>query len=472
MGNKKILYKNFLWQYGERIAVQGFSFLVTILLARLLLPEEYGIISIASIFITLLEVFVTSGLGNALIQKVESDELDFSSVFYFNILLSCILYLILFLLAPYIAIFYKNSILTLIIRLMALRVIFGAYNTIQIAYVQKKMKFKLIFYSSLFSTFVASILSIYFAFKGFGVYALIIQYLSNAFLSTLIMFFLIPWKPKLIFSWVRLKVLLAFGSNLLLSAFLNTIFSEVKSFILGKKYTMSDLAFYDKGRQFPSLVYDNINTSISKVLFPIMANYQYDRVVLKKMMSKSMQVMAFILFPILCFMIGTAEYIIELLLTEKWLGAVPFLRIACVTYLFVLINTVFTNAINSVGRSDLHLKVEILNIVVGLIVLLLLMNRGAIYIALSITVSSLFCALYRFIIISKILNYSFLDFLIDIYKPVLFSFIMLIGLLYLNDIFSSLIFNFLFLFVVSSLFYFLASWLFNRSVFEYIYTRN
>lgn len=189
------------------------------------------------------------------------------------------------------------------------------------------------------------------------------------------------------------------------------------------------------------------------------------------MMSKSMSVMAFVLFPVLFFMIGTAEYIIELLLTEKWLGAAPFLKIACVTYLFVLINTVFTNAINSVGRSDLHLKVETLNIVIGIIVLLLLMNLGSMYIALSVTISSLFCALYRFLIVSRILDYSFLDFLLDTYKPFLFSFIMLAGLLYLKNTFSSLIGNFLFLFIVSFLYYFITSWFFNKSIIKYIYTR-
>lgn len=431
--HRNLLY-NFLWQYSERLLVQGLNFVVSLILARLLSPAEYGLISIALIFILLLEVFVTSGVGNALVQKKESDATDFSTMFYFNAVLSIFLYCIIFISAPCVAEFYGNEQLTIILRILSIRIVVGAFNTIQSAYVQKEMKFRKFFIASFWGTIVSAVLGVVLAYRGYGVYALIYQYLSNTIIVTIVLSFMISWKPQLLFSWTRLRSLLSYSWKLLMSGFLNVAFSELKSFVIGKKYTMSDLAYYDRGRQFPSLVYENINTSIGKVLFPVISESQDNLEIVKHIVKRSFQVMSFVLFPLLFLIFVNADLLVEILLTSKWLGAVPFLRVACITYMCVLVNTICTNAINSLGRSDLHLKVEYVNIAVGTLILLVVMNYGTIWIALSVTISALLSAIFRVYYVEKLIKYSFVELVKDVYLPISVSLLSVLMVFFINTL--------------------------------------
>lgn len=418
---KRNIVTSFLWQYGERLCSQGLTFIVTILLARLLSPKEYGVISIALVSIALLEVFVTSGLGNALVQKKNVESVDFSSVFWFNLFLSIVIYAFLFFLAPYIASWFEVDLLASVIQLMSIRVIFASFNTVQYAFVQRNMEFKKLFYAGLSGNLVSAVLGISMAYSGWGVYALVGQYLSNIIINTITLFCIIPWRPRLEYSKDHLIGLLSYGWKIFLAGFLNTVVTELKSIVISKKYSPADLALYDKGKQIPSLIYDNINTSVGKVLFPVIAKYQDDSYKVQFLMRKSMTVMAFVLFPLLLGLIGVAENLISFLLTEKWILSVPFLRIACVTFLFVLINTVFTNAINAIGLTKVHLYVEVISTILGVIILFSMMNFGAIFIALSVTFSSILSVLIRFYYIRKHLRYGLKSLLKDIYKPFLMS---------------------------------------------------
>lgn len=416
MASKFVLF-SFLWQYGERLTVQGISFLVTLVLARLLLPEEYGTISIVLIFIAILEVFVNSGLGVSLVQKKTINETDYSTVFYYSLLISIVLYAIMYYISPFIGDAYSSSELPLVLRLMSIRIIISSLSSVQSAKIQRELLFKLGFYSSLISTIASAILGISAAYKGLGVFALVIQYLSASFLNSFVLLFSLKWYPRLGFSYAAMKEMIGFGWKLLFSGLLNTIFAELKGFVIGTKYTPANLAFYDKGKQFPSLVYENLNTSIGKVLFPLMSQMQDDKGKIKNMISLSLKVLSYVLLPVLMILIATGEALISFLFSDKWLPAVPFLRIACVTYSFVILNTVFTNAINAVGRSDIHLKVEFANIAIGTLILLASMNFGTIYIALSVTVSSLLCALCRLYLCFILFQYSVIDFLKDYLLP-------------------------------------------------------
>lgn len=459
----KILY-SILWQYGERISVQGINFLVTIILARILLPNEYGIVSFASIFITLLEVFVISGLGNALVQKKDIEEIDFSTVFIFNFVLSLFLFVALFFFSPIISRLYNNSELIWVIRLMSIRIVISAFNTIQQAYVQKMLQFKVFFYAAFISSVISAIFGIIFAYNGFGVYSLVVQYLSASVINTITLSLFISWRPKLLFSLSRLFPLLNYGWKILLSGLLSTGFNELKGFLVGKKYTMSELAYYDRGKQFPSLVYENINVSLGKVLFPVMSVYQDDKLASKKLMRKSLKFMSFVLFPLLFSLISISDLVVKILLTDKWIGAVPFLQVACLTYMFVLFNTVFTNAINAFGRSDFHLKVEIINIVLGLILLLVLMNMGAIYIAISITISSLISAVIRFFLVRRLFSYSYFELCEDVLASCFNSLLVFVLLLLLDNITDNVYVLLLVKIIVAICVYMIASLLFNNGL--------
>lgn len=275
-GLVKSVTSNFFWRFAERILAQLVSLVVSTIIARLLLPKEYGIVAFVNIFITFANVFVTSGFGNALIQKKDSDETDFSSVFYMNLLIAIFLYLVIFVLAPIISNLYNYNGLTLVIRVMGLRLIVAAVNTIQHAYVAKKMQFKRFFWSTLIGTIISGVVGIVLAYNGYGIWALVAQYMTNTTIDTLVLFITVRWRPRLKFSLKSLKRLFPFGWKILISEIINTGYIEIRGIIIGLKYTSSDLAYYNKGQSFPKLMGANIETSMTSVLFPAMAKEQED----------------------------------------------------------------------------------------------------------------------------------------------------------------------------------------------------
>ena len=264
MKNNIVVLKNFFWRFAERCGAQLVTFVVSIVLARILTPEAYGTIALVTVFTTILQVFVDSGLGTALIQKKNVDNLDFSSVFYFNFIVCLILYAGMFFAAPYIAMFYEDISLTAIIRVLSLTIIISGVKGIQQAYVSCNMLFKRFFFSTLGGTVFSAFLGIGMAYKGYGVWALVAQQLSNTAIDTLILWLTVKWRPQKKFSWIRLKELLAFGWKLLASSLLDTIYNNLRNLTIGKIYSSSDLAYYNQGDKFPKVIITNINTSIDK----------------------------------------------------------------------------------------------------------------------------------------------------------------------------------------------------------------
>lgn len=260
-----------IWRFMERCGAQGVNFVVSIILARLLAPELYGTIALITVFTAILEIFVDSGMGNALIQKKDADDVDFSSVFYFNMLMCVVLYGVMFISAPYIAKFYKDSELTPIVRVMSLVLIISGLKNVQQAYVSRTMQFKRFFFATLGGTIVAAVVGIWMAYEGYGVWALVAQNLVNKVIDTTVLWFTVKWRPKLLFSIKRLKGLVSYGWKLLASSLLDTVYNNLRQLIIGKLYSSSDLAFYNRGKQFPNFVITNINTSIDSVLFPAMS---------------------------------------------------------------------------------------------------------------------------------------------------------------------------------------------------------
>lgn len=412
---------NFLWRLAERFGAQGVAFVVSIVLARLLAPEAYGTIALVTVFTQILNVFIDSGFGNALIQKKDADDLDFSTVFYFNIAICVLLYLGMFLAAPLIAKFYNDASLTPVVRVLSLTLIISGVKNVQQAYVSRTMQFKRFFFATLGGTIGAAVIGIAMAYFGFGVWALVAQQIFNATVDTLILWISVKWRPKWMFSWQRLKGLFSFGWKLLASSLLDTVYSDLRQLIIGKMYTKTDLAQYNRGKQLPDLLVNNIDTSINSVLLPAMSQVQDNPERVKNMTRRAMKTSTYVIAPVMMGLAFTAESVIHLVLTEKWLPCVPFLRIFCITYMFYPVNTTNLNAIKAMGRSDLFLKLETIKKVIGLIVLLGTMWFGVMAMAYSLLFTSITSQIINSWPNKKLLDYSYPEQIRDILPGILLA---------------------------------------------------
>ena len=369
-------------------------------------------------------MFVDSGLGTALIQKKDADDLDFSSVFYFNFFVCIVLYIGMFLAAPIIAGFYGDNSLIPIIRVISLTIVISGVKGIQQSYVSRNMLFKRFFFATLGGTIFSAFLGIGLAYAGFGVWAIVAQQLSNTAIDTLILWITVKWRPKRMFSWNRLKGLLSFGWKLLVSSLLDTVYNNLRNLIIGKFYSSADLAYYNQGDKFPKIIVTNINSSIDSVLLPTLANEQehIDRV--KSMTRRAIKTSTFIMAPLMMGLAFCATSIVKIVLTDKWLPCVPYLQIFCVTYMFWPIHTANLNAINAMGRSDYFLKLEIAKKAIGLILLLSTMRFGVMIMAYSLLISSITSQIINSWPNKKLLGYGYFEQLRDILPSVLIALFM------------------------------------------------
>lgn len=418
--NGKII-SNFIWRFAERSGAQLVTFIVSIVLARLLLPEDYGTIALVTVFTTIMQVFVDSGLGTALIQKKDADDLDFSSVFYFNFVVCIVLYLVMFFAAPFIASFYDIPELTPVVRVISLTIIISGIKGVQQSFVSRNMLFKRFFYATLGGTIFSAFLGVAMAYAGLGVWAIVVQQLSNTAIDTLILWITVKWRPKLIFSWNRLKGLLGFGWKMLCSSLLDTVYNNLRSLLIGKVYSSSDLAYYNEGKKFPNLIVTNINTSIDSVLLPAMSKEQDDKDRVKNMTRRSIMVSCYIMAPLMIGLSCCASNIVVVVLTDKWLPCVFFLQIFCITYMFYPIHTANLNAIKAMGRSDLFLKMEIWKKVIGMILLLATLFISVKAMAYSLLISTLVSMIINSWPNKKLLDYSLLEQMKDILPSILLA---------------------------------------------------
>lgn len=407
--NTRNIFSNLFWRFAERCGAQIVSFIVSIVLARILIPDDYGTVALVTVFTAILQVFVDSGLGTALIQKKDADELDFSSVFYFNFAVCIVLYVGMFIAAPYIAVFYDDETLISVIRVLSLTIVISGVKGIQQAYVSRHMMFKRFFFSTIGGTIFSAFLGIALAYAGFEVWALVAQQLTNTAIDTLILWLTVRWRPKLMFSWTRLKELLKFGWRLLVSALLDTCYSNLRNLIIGKLYSSSDLAFYNQADKFPKVIVTNINTSIDSVLLPTMSSAQDDRERVKNMTRRAIKTSTYVMAPLMMGMAFCAEPIVHLVLTDKWMPCVPYLRIFCITYMFWPVHTANLNAINAMGRSDWFLRLEIMKKAVGMMLLVSTMWFGVMAMTYSLLVGSVISQIINSWPNRKLLNYSYLD---------------------------------------------------------------
>lgn len=465
---KKDIMSNFIWRFLERCGAQGVTLIVSIVLARLLDPKVYGTVALVTVFTTIMQIFVDSGMGNALIQKKDADDLDFSSVFYFNVCMCSVLYLIMFFAAPFIASFYKMPELTSVIRVLSFILVISGVKNVQQAYVSRHLMFKKFFFATLGGTIGAAVVGILMAYLGYGVWALVAQMLFNAIVDTIILWITVKWRPKKMFSFNRLKGLFSFGWKLLVSALLETIYNNLRQLIIGKVYTKDDLAFYNNGEKYPQYLVNNINAAIDSVLLPTMSNEQDHPERVKSMTRRAIKTATFIIMPLMVGFAVCARPIISLLLTDKWLPCVPYLRIFCISCAFWPIHTANLNAIKAMGRSDLFLKLEIIKKIIGIIAIVSTMWISVMALAYSMLAISFISQVVNAWPNKKLLNYSYSEQIKDILPQIGLSLLMGIIVYSLSFLHLSALITLILQVPVGMIVYIIGSRFFHIESFEFI----
>lgn len=424
MDNRQKVFSNLIWRFMERFGSQAVSFVVSIVLARLLEPELYGSVALVLVIISILQVFVDSGMATALIQKKDTDDLDFSSVFYFNLGFCLLLYTGLFLAAPALSGLYGDLSLTPVIRVLGLSIVVSGVKNVQQAYVAKTMQFRRFFFATLGGTVFSAAVGISMAYLGYGIWALVMQQLLNAAVNTAILWLTVGWKPRRCFSLERLKGLVAYGWKILASALLDTAYLKLYQLVVGLKYTSTDLAFYNKGDQYPNLLVENINSSIDSVLLPVLSAEQDRGEQVREMTRRAVKTSTYLMFPMMAGLAVCARPFVQLLLTEKWLPCVPYMQIFCLMYAFYPLHTANLNAVKAMGRSDIFLKLEIIKKLISTVLLVASLSLGVYAIALSQLISCLIAAVINAWPNRRLLGYSFAAQLKDVLPALLLSGIM------------------------------------------------
>jgi O-antigen/teichoic acid export membrane protein len=358
------------WAFGERILAQLVSTIVGIVLARLLSPNEYGIISIVMIFINICNVFVTSGFGTALVRKITVDAEDYDTAFTMSFILSLILYALLFISSPYIAAVYGNEILSPVLRVLGLKIIISSLSNIQQAHVQREMAFRKFFFATITGTVLSCGVGLVMAFMGYGVWALVFQYLTNTVVDAIFLSLVSGWNPRLRFFAAKAKEIFTFGWKVLGANLISTAENDIRSLIVGYKFGSADLAFFDQGKKYPSLLITNINSAVDKVMLPALARVQENKEQYKSMLRKTVSMEMYLLTPFMLGFLAVAEGFVHVVLTDKWLAAVPFIQIFCIAYLTRPMETTFHQSLLALGRSGLVMAIiTVINIVAVISVL-------------------------------------------------------------------------------------------------------
>ncbi len=368
--------KGAMWTLMEKLSTQAVQFVVGMVLARLLTPNDYGTVSLTAIFFAIANVLVDGGFGNALIQKKDADDLDFNSVFYLNLFMSVLVYIALFFAAPWISVFYKTPELKAIVRVSAICFLFNAVNAIQNAELTKKMLFHLSFRVSLITCFTSAVCGITLAFMGFGVWALVWSSLITGFVGVIARWFIIAWRPKMQFSFQRLKPLFSFGWKMAVSGLLDRFFVNLNGLLIGKFYTKADLAYVNKGQSLPNLAMSEVDATLGRVSFPVLVLLQDDKTKLRNAMRRMIQCSTFLVFPLMVGVAGCSYSLLRLLYGEQWTSATPYMMLSCFSFALWPFSSINLKGIMALGRSDIFLKLEIIKKILKLLAIMLAFRYG------------------------------------------------------------------------------------------------
>lgn len=410
-----------VWQYIQRLGGQAVQFIVSIVLTRLLSPDDFGTIALLGVFIALSNIFIDSGFGNALIQKKHVDEVDCNSVFFLNISIGLIIYLAVFVCAPWIAEFYNMPDLTILLRVLALQIIFMAFGCVQSSMLVRQMKFRYNFYITISGCILSAILGISMAYNGYGVWSIVCSQLLSQFTYAAGLWLLVGWRPKFLFSFERIKSLFKYSSKILGGQIISVLYNNIYNIVIGKRYSAIDLGFYNRGQLLPNTAIDTASNSINSVLFPALSQVQDDQSRHKEIIRKAEGIISFVIFILAAMMFVLAKDIILFLFGEKWLVSVPFMQIVCVTLSISPISVLNQSIQTSLGRSDLYLKTMFISKLISITIIFIGSLIGLYAMIVAGSVASLITFLITRIYNKKLIGYTIAEQLSDVGPAVLLS---------------------------------------------------
>lgn len=409
------------WSFVEKFGSLLIQFIANIILARLLTPNDFGLIGMIMVFIALSNTIVDSGFGAALIQKKEVSQDDYSTIFYVNLIIAVLLFCLLFITAPLISGFYNQIELTNILRFLGIVLILNAFNIIQITKLTKNVDFKKIAKVNVISTVLACIISIVLAINGFGVWSLVVQMISIALFRSLLLWIWNTWRPSMVFSLSSLRNLFGYGSRLLFSALLDTLYTNIQTVIIGKVFTVRDLGFYAQANKMSDVPASTISGVVSQVTFPVFAKLQDDLVKMKNGVQKSLKSLVFLNFPIMVLLIIIARPLFLILFTEKWNDSVPYFQILCMSGMLLALHITNLNILKAIGRSDIFFKLEIIKKIIGIVAIAIGIQYGINGMLYSIVITSYICFGINAYFSGRLIKYGVREQLYDIIPAFILS---------------------------------------------------
>lgn len=416
----------------ERYIVMGVQMIVQIVIARILSPEDYGVVSMMMVFISIATIFIQNGFNMSLVQKEKADAIDYSTALLINVVVGLVLYSVIALSSPLIAKFYNQPYITVCLPVMALLLVFGSVNSIQIAIATRQMQFRNLFKCNVVASFLSGIIGIVIALLGGGIWALVFQQLSSCIILSIMLFAQQHWKPSLKFNKKSASSMFSFGWKLLAAGLLRQFYTELNSLVIGKKYTSSDLAFYTKGHQFPKYVTMGVDSSISTVMLSAFSKNQNNLAALHEQIKKTISINSYLVIPCLGILVMVATPLVHLLLTDKWLPIVPFMQICCISCVTHPISAAQIQAITAVGRSGIRLKIELIKKSIGLAFLIVAIPYGPIIIAISAAVAEVIGLIINAFAGKKTTGYPLSHLVTDIFPSLMLSFVMMIGMYWIG----------------------------------------
>ncbi len=421
---KKKTVNGVIWSAIDRFSTQGIQFIFSILIARLLMPSDYGVIAMLGIFLAVSQTFIDSGFGTALVQKANRTETDFSTVFYFNIVVAILFYILLWFSSPYIASFYNIPMLEDVTKVVALILLFGALSGIQSAKLSIAINFKTRAKISVISAISTGCVGLYLAYNGYGAWALVFQMVFSSFLGTILLWYFVRWVPKLVFSWQSFRQLFSFGSKLLASALLDTTYNNIYPLVIGKVYSSTSLGLYSRASglaQYPS---SNITGVLQSVTFPVLCSIQNDENRLTDAYKRFIRMSAFIIFPLMIGLASVADPFIRVVLTDKWEGAIYLLQIVCFSLMWYPIHAINLNILQVKGRSDYFLKLEIIKKIQGVCILCITVPISIVAMCYGSVVSSLLSLVWNTYYTKRLIGYGFFSQIKDLSHILIHSLVM------------------------------------------------
>lgn len=470
MSLKSQAAKGVMWNAIERFSTQGIQFVLTIVIARILSPDDYGLVAMLGIFMAIAQTLVDSGFGNALIQKKDRSEKDYSTTFYFNIIVSGFIYLLLFILAPWIASFYDQPQLIPITRIFGLMLIINSFSIVQQARLTVVLDFKKQALASLLSVLFGGSVGVWMAYNGFGVWTLVCQGLLSALSRSFFLWLYAGWTPRWIFSWDSFKGLFSFGSKIMLSAMLHTIYTNMYSLVIGKVFSAVELGYFNRAYTLGQFPVQNFSNIVFRVVYPIQCRYQDDKEKFDYVFVTYLRLSCFFVFPIMMSIAILSHPLISLLLTDKWLPAVPFLQIICIAQMWDPVMRINSSALDAKGRSDYRLYSEVIKKIVAFSILFLSIPFG-------IKIMCIGLVIYSFADMAIIIGYSrkvtgigYIKHIRHIFPFVLLSICMSGVIWAVTTLISSLLFKILIGAFAGGLFYCICAYFFGFTEWNMLYS--